>query len=524
MKLARYRRVSSKRQVNEGESLAGQIKKTDEWAKSNGHEIIVDYVDAGFTGRNENRKAYKQLLADIEDPESEIEAVIVYAINRISRNLYILLKTVNHFEKFNVQLFSAIENLPQDRSSNRLMLAVTGAVSQNQSDVSAIFVKDRMNETAEQNFYTGGRIPFGYLTIRIKVEGIKKKRTRLVINEEQAPYVREIFDAAIKGSGGKGDGLKTIATNFNKRGIKHGVNNWTITNLGRMLHDTTYMGVRVFGKDRKGADNPPIKSKCPAIVSESIFKQVQKSLESRQLTNRECKGVRSNSLLTGLLKCSFCNSNLVINTGKSGQYKYYKCSRKIKENINICSQKPIPQKLIENKILNIISDTVLEEEYLNKISEHVKKVLKGKAKDDDQIRLSKENQLSETKQSLKKLFMMLSKEKIAVDKDLDELLDDLKNKRNTLEEELLIIKRRSSIPIWKFGDKKKLMFIKIIKKVLLYNDKNLTKAFLRSIISRIDVKPTEATIIGGNIQMLNAISKTKMGTSNEVPIFVSMWR
>lgn len=114
----------------------------------------------------------------------------------------------------------------------------------------------------------------------------------------------------------------------------------------------------------------------------------------------------------------------------------------------MCSQKPIPQLLIENKILNVISDSILEEE-------------------------------------------------------------------------LQIIKRRSSIPIWKFGDKKKMIFIKIIKKVLLSNDKSLTKAFL---ISRIDVKPTEATISGSNIQMLNAISKTKMGTSIEVPTFVSMWR
>jgi hypothetical protein len=120
--------------------------------------------------------------------------------------------------------------------------------------------------------------------------------------------------------------------------------------------------------------------------------------------------------------------------------------------------------------------------------------------------------------------MMLSKDEIAADKDLDEILGDLKNKRNTLEEELQIIKRRSSIPIWKFCDKNELIFIETIKKVLLSGNKTLTKAFLRTIISKIDVKPTEVTIIGSNIQMLNAISKTKMGTSNEVPTIVSMWQ
>jgi site-specific DNA recombinase len=174
--------------------------------------------------------------------------------------------------------------------------------------------------------------------------------------------------------------------------------------------------------------------------------------------------------------------------------------------------------------MDVISNTILETEYLNKISEHVKKILKDKAKNDDQIRLSKNNQLAETKQSLKKIFMILSKDEITADKDLNEILDDLKSKRNTLAEELEIIKRRSSIPIWKFGDKKKLIFIKTIKKVLLSGDKRLTKAFLRTIISKIDVKPTEVTIIESNIQMLNAISKAKVAASNEVPTFVSMWR
>lgn len=72
----------------------------------------------------------------------------------------------------------------------------------------------------------------------------------------------------------------------------------------------------------------PIESSCPAIISENTSEKACKALEHRRLSNTKSKGERSNSLLTGLLKCKSCKSNLTINTGKGGRYKYYKCSKK----------------------------------------------------------------------------------------------------------------------------------------------------------------------------------------------------
>jgi len=525
MKLARYRRVSSKKQVRQGESLRGQILKTDEWAKTNGHEIIADYVDEGFSGYKGYRNAYNHLLTDITDPDTEIEGVIVYAISRISRDLLILLTAIQLFEKHNINFYSVIENLPEDRSSYRLMIAITGAVSQNQSDVNAVFVTHRLNETAEQGFYTGGPPPYGYTTIPVKDNKNKKKRKKLAIVEELAPYVQKIYKSVLIGSSGMGDGIKKIVTDLNRDGIKHNLNNWSITSLGRMLHDTTYKGIRIYGKNRKeNSPNPPIKCKCPAIVSTKLWDDVQIALVSRRLTNFESKGERSSSLLTSLLRCTCCKSNLIISTGKSGAYTYYKCSKKIKENINICSQKGIPKEKLEHKILEVISKLIITKGYLDKILGHIKLTLKAKSADDDQIKLSKQRQLAETKQGLKKLFFMISKEQIAADPELDDVLDDLKKKRNTLEEELKNIKRRTNLPIWKFGDKKINAFMKVVQNVLLSEDSLLTKSFLRTIIDRIEVSPSKLTMVGSNMNMMYAISKTKMGTSSEVPTFVSMWR
>ena len=526
MKLARYRRVSSKKQVRKGESLQGQILKTDLWAKQNDHVIIKDYVDEGVSGWKGSRKAYDQLMEDIADPDSEIEGVIVYSISRISRNLLILLTAVQLFEEHNISFFSATENLPQDRSSNRLMIAITGAVSQNQSDVSAVYVKDRLNETAEQGYFTGGRIPFGYTTIEVRDNDKKKKRKKLNVFEEEAIIVKKIFKLCVYGTSGKGLGLKAISTHLNQAGLTHRGNKWTITSLSRLLHDTTYIGERVYGKNRKlsSSEDRPIVSKNPPIISKSLFKKATTELDKRKPANTECKGERSNSLLTGILKCPYCNSNMIINTGKSGRYKYYKCSNKIKTDINSCHQKPIPMSLIEEKVINILENEIITKEYLSAICEHVKKVLRNKSQGDSKVKLSKESQLADTKLQLKRLFLMLSTEEIAADEDLDELLNDLKCKRKTLEIELKQIKQRAHLPIWKFGDAKIQLFVKAVRKVLFSKDRTLTKSFLRATIDRIDVRSTEIEIVGSNMAMINAISKTKMGTSYEVPTSVSIWR
>lgn len=526
MKLARYRRVSSKKQVRKGESLQGQVLKTDVWAKHNDHVIIKDYVDEGVSGWKGTRRAYDQLLEDITDPESEIEGVIVYSISRISRNLLILLTAVQLFEEHNISFFSATENLPQDRSSNRLMIAITGAVSQNQSDVNAVYVKDRLNETAEQGFFTGGRVPFGYTTIEVRDNSKKKKRKKLNVFEEEATVVSKIFNLCVYGTSGKGLGLKAIATHLNQAGLTHRGNRWTITSLGRLLHDTTYIGKRIYGKNRKSnsSADQPIISKNPSIISNSLFDKAAKELDKRKPSNIECKGERSNSLLTGILKCPYCNSNMIINTGKSGRYKYYKCSNKIKTDISSCPQKPIPMALVEDKIIEVLLNEIVTKSYLSAICDHVKAVLKNKSKGDTKIKLSKESQLSETKQQLKRLFLMLSTEEIAADDDLDELLSDLKSKRKTLELELKQITQRAHLPIWKFGDAKIQLFVKAVKNVLFSEDRTLTKSFLRATIDRIDASSTKIEVIGSNMGMINAISKTKMGTSFEVPTSVSIWR
>ena len=47
MKLISYRRVSSNKQVTEGDSLEGQKRTIEQWVKRRGHQIAMEFVDGG---------------------------------------------------------------------------------------------------------------------------------------------------------------------------------------------------------------------------------------------------------------------------------------------------------------------------------------------------------------------------------------------------------------------------------------------------------------------------------------------
>lgn len=61
-----------------------------------------------------------------------------------------------------------------------------------------------------------------------------------------------------------------------------------------------------------------------------------------------------------MLKCSSCGANLIIMTGKSGKYEYYKCRNRVKRGNCKCSSPNIPKKLIEDAVINILCEQLLD--------------------------------------------------------------------------------------------------------------------------------------------------------------------
>ncbi len=179
MNVVIYARYSSHSQTEQ--SIEGQIKACEAHAQQNGYTIIAQYIDRAISGTAaENRPEFQQMSVD--RARHQFEAILVYQLDRFARNRYDSATYKARLKKNGVRVISARENITED-ASGILMEAVLEGMAEYYSAELSQKVKRGMRINAEKGLITGGNISFGY----------KIENKTLVLNEETAPFVKEIF-------------------------------------------------------------------------------------------------------------------------------------------------------------------------------------------------------------------------------------------------------------------------------------------------------------------------------------------
>ena len=115
-----YCKVSTKEQAEEGNSLVTQENNCKEYALNHGYEIAETFIEQGESAKTADRTELQKLLAYCAFKKNNIQAVIAYKIDRISRNtddysqIRILLKRHNIEIKSTSEYF---ENAPSGHLS-----------------------------------------------------------------------------------------------------------------------------------------------------------------------------------------------------------------------------------------------------------------------------------------------------------------------------------------------------------------------------------------------------------------------
>ena len=88
IRCAAYMRYSSKKQGKT--SIQTQRKEIYAYAKRRGWTVVKEYIDRGFSGRNEERPEFKNMLADaLGKKRAEWDVLLVRDLSRFARNLEI---------------------------------------------------------------------------------------------------------------------------------------------------------------------------------------------------------------------------------------------------------------------------------------------------------------------------------------------------------------------------------------------------------------------------------------------------
>lgn len=102
-----YARYFSERQNDQ--SIDGQIRIINQFAEKEGYIIIDTYIDGALTGRNDDRPSFQKMIVDSSN--KAFQYVIVYKLDRFSRNRYDSTVYKKKLKENGVTVISATENI-----------------------------------------------------------------------------------------------------------------------------------------------------------------------------------------------------------------------------------------------------------------------------------------------------------------------------------------------------------------------------------------------------------------------------
>jgi len=175
-----YCRVSTQEQVKEGISLEVQEEKIKQYAKLNNLNLVKVIIDEGKSGKDLNREGIQEVLALCQ--EKEIDHIIVYKLDRLTRRTFDLLYLVEEvFKPANIKFHSITEKIDTSTAQGNFFLTIIGAMAQMERDL----ISERTKEVINYKISKGenvGSPPLGYLA----------KDKKLQKNENEFEIVRYI--------------------------------------------------------------------------------------------------------------------------------------------------------------------------------------------------------------------------------------------------------------------------------------------------------------------------------------------
>ncbi|MGL5714646.1 MAG: recombinase family protein [Paraclostridium sp.] len=208
-----YVRVSSASQID-NTSIDLQIEKIQLHCKLHDIEIVQIFKDEGLSAKSIERQAYNDMIEFIKNKDNAIDSVIAYKSDRVHRSLKNLLIFIEDvLNPLKIGFLSVTEQFDTSSPQGMLFLQMLGSFSEFERKIINERTKSGRVKKGKDELYAGGRVPFGYKLI---------DNDTLVINQEEAQIVKEIFKLRCKGKS-----YNYIATKFNisKQRARYIVNN-----------------------------------------------------------------------------------------------------------------------------------------------------------------------------------------------------------------------------------------------------------------------------------------------------------
>ncbi len=393
--------------------------------------LFGGYVDEGISGTtSKKRENFMRMIEDGEDKKFDL--LITKEVSRFSRDTIDSLLYTRKLLEYDVCVYFLSDNIITASSDGELRLTIMSSMAQDEVRKISERTKFGFKRALEKGTVLGTDNIWGY----------KKNKGKLVIDEEEAPCIRETFDIYANDSK---VGLKKLSTILKEHGYcNHNGNPIHPNTLKRMIQNPKYKGYYTGGlstvvdyrsKRRNFNDQAEWKvykdyEKVPPIVSEELWEKANQKLLARSKKAAMYQKHQTVYDLSGKLYCDKHKCGFV---RKIRHYKnkdnviYWYCADFHKTGKKNCLPACFKEQDLYNILLSIFkSYEIYKEEICEELLSFYKELSKEEENVEQEAKLQNELEVLERK-----------KDKL-LDLALDGLLskEDLSNKKVIIETEI----------------------------------------------------------------------------------------
>lgn len=341
-----YLRLSNE-EAAEGESssIKNQRMIIQDYCERNEILLVRVFIDDGWSGGNFDRPAFQVMIALLEQGKANI--VITKDLSRLGRDMReASYYAEQYFPEHGIRYLTVADNF--DTEQENVMAPFQFAMNEVYLRDGSRKVKEVLKAKREKGLYCACA-PYGYVKD-------PRNKNRLVPDEETAPIIRRIFEAAANGDSSRKiamelnrDGIMPplkykvlYKGNFSEDGAARASDLWNYTTVKRILKNPVYLGHTLLGKSRKVSVKSKKKLNVPKdqwavtenthepIITQEVFDLAQFNLGKGTFDFRQYDHVRR-SIFSGIAFCAQCGHALcscgTVYKGEREKYWYLSCNR-----------------------------------------------------------------------------------------------------------------------------------------------------------------------------------------------------
>jgi len=365
-----YARVSSEKdeQLN---SLDNQISYYRDFIKNNKNWTFVEgYIDEGLSGISTlKRENFHNMVNDGES--GKFDMIITKEISRFARNTLDSIQYTRQLLASNVGVFFQNDNINTFDDDSELRLTIMASIAQDESRKLSSRIKFGHQQAIKNSVVLGNSRMFGY----------DKQDKKLVINEEEAIMVRELYELYATDE----YSMSQIEKVFWDRGYRNrNGNKISHSTMSNTISNPKYKGYYVGNKvkivdmfTKKQKFLPPeewvmFKDESgdivPAIVSEELWDKANAVLSrrSKDVKDRQNQCNHAN-LMTGKMFCTHCGKAYYRRDSKDKTGKVnskWVCSGKINNGADSCPSFAIYEDELKPILFELFKETSADSEKL----------------------------------------------------------------------------------------------------------------------------------------------------------------